>query len=370
MKVSKIPGLGRFGIIIDDVNLENISDEEWMEIGRLHLQSLVTVIRNTNVTKDRYGELVAKFGQTRGGNYVSKKYKKRYNKDWKWVLEQINKDSSLIDEDDKIRIKTGIAALEISNHGHSMLRVAGGYNDQGIPNGFFADGELKWHSNESGNLCFVPGVALLGQTNMIGTSTGFITTTDYYESVGESFRSELDEMIICHRYQPGRIAPGLNATQETLMANFCVVQDTEIPLVITSPGGIKGLHYSPNTTWSIKGMTKAESDRVFAEIEKELFVDKYIYDHWYKHNTDLLLFDNSIVQHRRSGYIDGRLALRISFDYTNLQTDPWLPYADHPTYQKRYNKEIHEIVTDMNISQFKLPPFGLIDRVKSWAGML
>jgi hypothetical protein len=39
MKVSKIPGLGRFGIFIDDVDFEHMSDDQWMEIGRLHLEN-------------------------------------------------------------------------------------------------------------------------------------------------------------------------------------------------------------------------------------------------------------------------------------------------------------------------------------------
>ena len=45
MKISKIPGLGRFGHYIDDLDLNTVSDEQWHEIGQLHLKGLVTVIR-------------------------------------------------------------------------------------------------------------------------------------------------------------------------------------------------------------------------------------------------------------------------------------------------------------------------------------
>ena len=34
MKISKIPGLGRFGIFIDDVDFNHLTDEEWLEIGK------------------------------------------------------------------------------------------------------------------------------------------------------------------------------------------------------------------------------------------------------------------------------------------------------------------------------------------------
>ena len=49
MKISKIPGLGRFGIFVDDVDFATLTDEEWMEIGQLHLQNFVTIIRNCNL---------------------------------------------------------------------------------------------------------------------------------------------------------------------------------------------------------------------------------------------------------------------------------------------------------------------------------
>jgi hypothetical protein len=34
MKVSKIPGLGSYGLFIDDVDFATLSDEEWFEIGQ------------------------------------------------------------------------------------------------------------------------------------------------------------------------------------------------------------------------------------------------------------------------------------------------------------------------------------------------
>ena len=43
--------------------------------------------------------------------------------------------------------------------------------------GMFADGELLWHSNESGDISFTPGVALLGVKGMTKSCTGFMTTT-------------------------------------------------------------------------------------------------------------------------------------------------------------------------------------------------
>lgn len=361
MKISKIPNLGRFGIFIDDVDLLNISDEEWMEIGQLHMQNLVTIIRNTNLTKERQVELCNKFGERRHGikNYLIGKYKSS----WEVLQAAVFDDSNLIDKQDKTAVLSIIAVQEKTDSGADITRVSGGYTEAGIPKGLFAEGELLWHSNESGTLTFSPGVALLAEKNVIGSATGFITTVDYYESVPDSFRRELDEMILIHKFTPGKVNPGLNMDQDTIIhLNMCPTDSKDIPMVITSPGGIRGLHYSINTVWGIKGCTKKESDEIFERINKELFVDKYIYDHWYQNNGDFLLFDNSITLHRRLGDIKDRLCYRVQHDYTNLQDDVWYPYSQ-PEFSKQYRREIRDFIKTSGIKNFKLPPKQLLDYI-------
>lgn len=361
MKTSKIPGLGTAGIFIDDLDLDCICDEEWMEIGSMHLKSLVTILRNVKCTKERYAELINKFGSARPTAVTARKYKNKYNKSWDWVVSEAKKGSQLIDEIDRYAINTAESVTIRTDNGYAMAKVAGGYDDQGTPLGFFSEGDLGWHSNESGTLTFAPGVALMGFQKMIGSSTGFLTTHDYYMSVSNAFRSELDDMIILHRYVPFKINPGNNQLQDQVLGiNMCPVDDTEVPLVIKSPGGITGLHFSINTMDSIKGASKQESERVFNELKKALFDEKYIYDHWYQQDNDICLFDNSITQHRRLGYIDGRLGFRIPYDFTNLQTGPYQPYFQKE-FQKKYNSEIREIVKTAGVNNFKLPRRELID---------
>ena len=366
MKISKIPGLGRFGIIIDNVDFNKLSDEEWMEIGQLHLKNLVTVIRNTNCTKDQFVDRVLKFGETRYGlkNYLIKKY----DRPWPIIVNDVQENASYIDSDDSIAIKSLFKTQETTASGYDVSRVTGGYNEDGSPKGLFAEGELLWHSNESGTLTWTPGVALLAQKNVVGSATGFVTTVDYYENVSDSFRRELDEMIILHRFTPGKINPGLNKEQDAIMhANMCPEDDRELPMVIQSPGGLIGLHHSINTAYSIKGMSKKESDEVFDRINKELFVDKYMYDHWYQNNNDLMLFDNSITLHRRLGNIEDRMCYRIAHDYTNLQTGPYQPYLHEP-FIGEYDREIRHIVKIAGIKNFKLPSRNLMGSIKSFVG--
>jgi len=355
MKVSKIPGLGRFGIFIDDVNFEHLSDDEWNEIGRLHLQNFVTIIRDCNLNWQTQPEWLMKWGDTRYGiRYnILKKYQ---GKTWSQVIKLAMANDPSIDEIDRIRLSNIARMQEIDPvTGRHVMRVSGKKDTDGHPLGMFAEGELEWHSNESGTLTFTPGVALLSAEGMTASATGFLTTPDYYENVSNAFRSELDEMVLLHRFTPGKINPGLRLEQDEVMhANMCPVDDTEIPIVMRSPGGIIGLHYSINTIYSIKGMTKTESDSVFAEINKGLFVEKYTYDHWYKSNGDFCLFDNSITLHRRLGDTTNRLAYRVQHDYSNLQQNFWQPYLSKE-YARKYEEEIIDFVTTAGIKDFKLP---------------
>jgi len=341
MKISKIPGLGRFGVFIDDLDFNNITDEEWMEIGKLHLESLVTIIRNVNLTAEQYENQIEKWGSAR--NFSTYRVLKKYNLTH---LSQIFTAPN-ISEEDIFWAKSLVNLISLDTKGSrkdtNILRVSGLKNEKGQPLGMFAEGELLWHSNESGNLLFAPGVSLLGSRGLVGSSTGFVTTADWYEKQNESFRSELDEMIILHKFTPGRINPGLTRTEqeEIVYKNMCP-EPSELPLVIQSPIGIKGLHYSVNTIDGIKGMTKAESDLVFAQIDKTLFVDEYIYDHWYQQDNDLVLFDNSITLHRRLGGVANRLCYRIQYDYGKLAPDNQ-PYLTEP-----YARQYAELKVDVN----------------------
>lgn len=355
MKVSKIPGLGRFGAFIDDVDFDNITDDEWMEIGKIHLNSLVTIIRNTNLDRFKYQHLMAKWGTPR--NTTSFSINKKYNASFLELAQRVSDGDKSIEADDAKWINSMLNMVENDSNGRptTMLKVTGKRKENGDPLGMFAEGELLWHSNESGTLTFAPAVSLLAAEGVVGSATGFATTTDWYEKQTESFRSELNEMVLIHNFTPGKINPGLRADQDFVMyRNMCPVDGTRIPLVIQSPGGITGLHYSPNTAASIEGMSKQESDKFIAKLEKELFSEEYTYDHWYQNNSDLCLFDNSITQHRRLGGITNRLCYRIQYDYTHLQTGPYMPYFQDP-FMTDYKKQIRDIVKYIGISDFKLP---------------
>jgi len=183
---------------------------------------------------------------------------------------------------------------------------------------------------------------------MGGSSTGFVQTVDVYENLPESFRKELDEMILIHDYVVGKINVG-EITDPTMeqhsRINFCPFPGMETPLVCTAPNGRKGLHYAIHTRNRIRDVTQEESDKLFAHLDKLIFSETNVYDHWYDDSRrDLLLFDNSVTLHRRLGHKEGRLGYRTQFTVSPLLDSPWLPWQHMPACDQQYRKEMKHLV--------------------------
>ena len=332
IRITDIPNLEGYGVFVDDIDFKHLTRSEWMDLGKLSMQKLVMIIRSTGLDNRSFHQVIKKWGKDRQ-NYAATLFAR-----YPWANGQIDHiiASTEVPDEEKDIIREFKRVGGCNQKTGNTLRVSGKkVNGQRI--GMFADGELLWHSNESGDIAFTPAVALLGAENMTNSATGFMVTTPYYYSVSDSFRSELDEMVLIHNFVPGRINPGLNEPQDNLMyKNMCPDPDTEIPLVIQSPAGIKGLHYSFNTVTGIKGMSNSEAEKILTEIKKGL--EKYTYDYWWENDDDLLIFDNSIVQHRRLGDTTNRLCHRYQFDYTYLQykvtKQNYIPYFQDP-YRSR-----------------------------------
>ena len=320
MKLSPIPNLEGYGVFVDDIDFNHLTRDQWMSLGKLQMEQLVMIIRRTGININRFHQVMKMWGKCRQ-NYAAKE----------------ETDTEVAKEYARIG---GHAAT-----GH-IVRVA-------EENGLFGSGDLLWHSNESGDIAFTPGVALLGDHGMTKSATGFMVTSPYYYSLSESMRSELDEMVLVHNFQEGKI--NVNDENNVVYKNMCPEPETEIPLVIQSPAGIKGLHFPYNTTTRIKDYPIEESVRLLEEIKFKL--TQYYYDYWWENDDDLLIFDNSIVQHRRLGDTTDRLCYRYQFDYSYLQYKvtgkPYMPYFQEP-YISRYKEKMGQISNTFPV--FGYPP--------------
>ena len=324
-RITDIPELEGYGVFVDDLDFKNITLDEWMDLGKLYMNKLVMIIRKTKLKKKKvFHKVLSKWGEHRQ-NYAAITFGK-----FPWAKGNIHEilASPDVPADEKEYIKEFKRIGGLTREDGNILRVTG-KKINGYHTGLFDHGELLWHSNECGDLAFTPGVALLGQHGMTKSATGVMVTAPYYNSISDSMRSELDEMVLIHNFVDGKI--NANGENNIVYKNMCPEPDTEIPLVIQSPAGIKGLHYSFNT------VTGSNNDRLLAEVKKG--IEKYIYDYWWENDDDLLIFDNTIVQHRRLGDTKDRLCLRYQFDYTYLQDDLYQPYLQEP-YITRYTDRV------------------------------
>jgi len=99
-------------------------------------------------------------------------------------------------------------------------------------------------------------------------------------------------------------------------------------------------------------MSDRDAELVLSEIRSGL--EKYAWDYWYENDDDLLIFDNTITQHRRLGDTTNRLALRYAFDYTYLQSEPYQPYYQEE-YRQRYIANMTELAESHEHSEIQIP---------------
>jgi alpha-ketoglutarate-dependent taurine dioxygenase len=319
MKITKIEGFGSFGNIVEDVDLENISEEDWYEIKMCHSKNLLTIIRlEKKLDYKKYYSLIQNIGIHNEISPIS--IQKLFGKK---SLDEINKIKKISDN------------FKVDKNFGQLFRVTALKDENGLPLGAFDDGELLWHSNNAGLLEFGPGVALMGYQQMTKSATGFLQTADYFETLSETFKKELMDMVVVHNYKKATINPEEIPDQELVYeTSFCPEENSKIPLVIKSPSGIVGLHIPLNTIDYIEGMCKRESDKLLECIKKDLFSEKYIYDYWWENDQNILLFDNSITLHRRlvkGNSCGNRIAYRIPFSYESLYG-----YYE-PYFQKKFS---------------------------------
>lgn len=345
MKITKMNNFGSFGVFVDDSNISKTTDEEWMELGKLFVDELVVIFRNIDMNKQQFLDSISKWGPPKSN--IKMHFYKKYGA----ALDAADPSSwGAADDEDLAWLKGRSTQIEETGDGRYVTRITGRKDENGKMLGYFSHGEVGWHSNESSSLLFSPAVALLGWESMEDSATCFVQTVDLYENLEESFRSELDEMVLVHKYIPGR----LNENEFTdpdlalhMKKAFCPVDGSETPLVIQAPNGRKGIRYTVNSTAGIKGMSDKETQEIFNKLDKLIFDEKWIHNHWYvKDRKDLMCFDNSVALHKRIGVgKEDRKAFRQQFDLSPLLKKAWEPWKDSPEYHETYKKDLTSLVS-------------------------
>lgn len=331
MKLTSVPGFSDLGIYVDNLDFQNLSVEEWVELkNKLYSKYLLIIFRNANLSLKDFTSRVSQWGEKSYGlRYFLRKYDISVEK-FSTIVNDIHMMFEYgISIDDIDIILSSLETIDELTDNKAIVVKLSGINENKDPK--FLEGELKWHKDESMDIAFSDVIALYGNKNMTKSATGFLTTNKWYEEQTESFRSELDGMIAIHNYKPQEFNDYLDPKEESIV-RYSIGFDNQLPLVINSGGGFKGLHYSLNTITGIVGMTNKESKSLLDYINKTLFVESRIYDHWYQQDNDLLIFDNSISLHRRLGSTVNRVAYRSPFYFHSPIVSRYL----QPEFQEKY----------------------------------
>jgi hypothetical protein len=357
MKITKFP-TGAYGIIIDGLDLNNITAEEWQEVGKLHLQNLVTIVRGSKCSIDTFSKLIHQWGPEFWG--LKYALQKKYKLDWNTFQTAVLADLPIIEQVDKDILNILYKSSVTTSNGKSVNFFSSEKDNSG-DYGLYGGQELDWHMHSSGNHIFEHAISLLAAENVVGTATGFVNTAEYYENISNSFRSELDDMIVLHRYTSAKVSPPFKPSEEAVLRfKMCPYADIELPMIVSSAGGIRGMHFAPPTMFSIKDLSINESQKIFNTISKDLFTEKYVYDHWYAQDGDFMTFDNSITLHRRVGQTENRKIYRIEHTYDNLLDKFYEPFYQEP-YASMRRKAMRQIMRFEKNSGFIKPPFKFKD---------
>lgn len=318
MKISKLPGFGSYGVTVTDFDWSD--PDSYKELKKINLMSLVTIVKGTGT--DNFKSVADNISNIINVRINGSRWALKYGANWKNMLTDIEKQMLSV---------TSNWPVDIVN-APGWVRVTGEKTKDNMSTGLFGETELLWHTDETAVSTFAPVVALYGQRNMSTSATCFMQTADWYEAQSASFQSELDELISIFQYTNQLVQPNSDRIHEYIIRdNLVPIDGTELPLVIKSPSGIKGLSWSTLIT-GFKGVSNTDATRLIEKINKELFCSEYTYDYWWDYDKgDLVLFDQSLTMHCRKikqnlnlqKELVLRLAYRITGDYTDINYNPY-----------------------------------------------
>ena len=177
------------------------------------------------------------------------------------------------------------------------------------------DAGRYWHSDLSykrqpSMLSALYSVKVPVQDGVALGNTYFASSTAAYAALPPEMQRRMDAMRNVHSYREYRLKNyaaqqdeerrGLRTVQEHAPTpeQLAGVPDTEMNVVRVHPvTGRKGLFINEGHTSHLSGMSRADSDKLLAEMYAHITQPEFIYGHVWREG-DLLMWDNIAVQHK------------------------------------------------------------------------
>lgn len=259
-------------------NLNDLSDQEIIEVGKLVVKNMVVVFKNQNLTPEQELNFCSKIG-----NY------QYYPPD----VERIK----------HIRVNDGI------------LRVTGKKNEYGEEGLFGHKAALDWHANQPSNKQRSPLIWLYGVEGTKGSRTSWINNIRSYEDLPSDIKEKINNIKVYCGYKVGSYSNSRFFIEH-------IDKDNPVNLVQINKEGNKGLFFPFLQIFGFENYEEKEFKEIMNLLTDHILQEKYVYHHDWE-DGDIVISEQWLSIHKRWPFEDmaNRVLHRIAFDYSKIYTD-------------------------------------------------
>jgi taurine dioxygenase len=256
-------------------NINELTDEEINQVGKLVVKNMVVVFKNQELTPDDELNFCSKIG-----NY------QYYPPD----VERIK----------HIRVNDGI------------LRVTGKKNEHGEEGLFGHTSALDWHANQASNLERKPLIWLYSRQGSKGSRTSWLNNIISYENLPEDIKNRINDIKVYCGYKSGSYSTSTFFKEHIDKTN-------PIPLVQVNKEGKKGLFFPFLQIFGFENYSDDEFQKIMNVLKEHVLNEKFMYHHDWDDN-DIVISEQWLSIHKRWPFkeMSNRILHRIAFDYSKI----------------------------------------------------
>jgi taurine dioxygenase len=266
--------------IFIDEDINTLTKQEILEVGRLTTTNMVVVFKNQQLTDRQEINFCKTIGNCQ---YVVNPF--------------LPKDGQRF------------APIAVNEH---ILRVTGEKNDKGEPGLFGHVDALDWHANQCSNKDRNPLIWLYGVRGTAESRTSWLNNIESYKDLDEDFKALLKTKKIYCGFETGRYTPSTVFKEH-------IHNDVLFDLVMTNQAGQTGLYFPFLQTFGMADTSEEEYQYIWNKLKNHVLQEKYMYHHdW--NDGDVVISEQWLSIHKRWKFdqMEKRLLHRIAFDYNKI----------------------------------------------------
>jgi taurine dioxygenase len=263
-------------VIIEDINLKEVTQEQVNQIANYILTNTVVVFRGQHLTPEEEIRFCEMFGA--------------------------------------VQVYEDHRSAFLLKEGHQKInRVTGEKDEHGEPGMFGHVHELEWHCNRVSDPDRKPIIYLYGERGTEGSTTSWLNNIITWNDLSEEKKKQFKDLKL-----------NVGNTQQfiTYYGDGYTPKDITYyrpNLVHTNQLGVTGLFFSWNQVHFIEDMENEQGRKLIEELRAFCEQEKYMYHHHWQ-NGDVVLSDQWLSIHKRHefAHMDRRVLHRVATDYSKI----------------------------------------------------